>query len=118
MTDHEAFTAAFRQSRRNIPYWIGATLSIAFLPNLIGVAGSVFAALFVILLCVFAAEALFSVAFGLFMLAAYPFRHPIERADFQVKWVAASVLLRGLDSAIYLGATYYIGLSVAWWGLL
>lgn len=118
MTDHEAFTSAFRQSCRNIPYWIGPSFVVSFLPSLIGVAGSVISAVFVILLFVFTAEALFSVALGLFALATYPFRRPTDRTGFQLRWVTASVLLRGLDSAIYFGAAYYIALSAAWWGLL
>ena len=118
MTDHEAFKSAFRQSCRNIPFWTAAAYGGSFLQSFIGVAGSVISAVFVILFLVFTAQALFTVALSLFLLATYPLRRPIDRQGFQPRWVTASVLLSALDSEIYTGAAYYVGRSAAWWGLL
>jgi len=117
MTDRDAVISAFKQSRRNIPFFAALAYLLTFLPHWLGKFGLVITAIGALLYVVFVGQALLTTVLGFVSLASWPFRTEAEKQLMQTRWVALGVLLISFDAIVYAACFYYIGKTSSWWGV-
>jgi hypothetical protein len=118
MNDREAFTSAFRQSRKNIPIFSLGAYVLTLLPNWLGIFRLGITSLGAILYALFMLQAIFTTLLSLFSLVTWPLRPHADKLLMQPTWVAAGALLTTFDTVVYAACFYFIGRASSWWGMI
>ena len=117
ITDRDATTSAFRQSRKNIPFFAVAAFALTFVPHWLGTVGLFVTGLGAFLYVVFFLHASLSTFWGSIALVLGPLRTSHEKQFSQRAWVIVGMLVTTVDAVVFGACFFFIGKASHWWGI-